>query len=63
MHADFEVSFGDVVHGFHVYKAMWTPVEQSTERDHGNAEDAFAVVIMKSGTMATPSVDLTAIRK
>ena len=47
------MSFGGVVRGFHVYKAVWTPVigeELSTEREHGNPEDAFAVAIMKSET-------------
>ena len=51
MPGDFEVSFGGVVRGFHVYKAVWTPVigeELSTEQKHGNPEDAFAVVIKKS---------------
>ena len=54
MPGDFEVSFGGVVRGFHVYQAVWSPVigeEPSTEREHGNPEDAFAVAIMKSGTM------------
>ena len=53
MPGDFEVSFGGVVCGFHVYQAVWSPVigeELSTEQEHGNPEDAFAVVIMKSGT-------------
>ena len=37
-----------------MYKAVWTPVigeELSTEREHGNPEDAFAVAIKKSGIM------------
>ena len=52
MPGDFEVSFGGIVQGFHLYKAVWTPVigeELSTEREHDNPEDAFAVVIKKSG--------------
>ena len=35
-----------------MYKAVWTSVigeELSTEREHGNPEDVFAVAIMKSG--------------
>ena len=26
MPGDFEVSFGGVLHGFHVYQAVWSPV-------------------------------------
>ena len=54
MPGDFEVRFGGVVLGFHVYKAVWTQVigkELSTGREHGNPEDAFAVAIKKSGIM------------
>ena len=46
------MSFGGVVHGFHVYQVVWSPViggELSTEGEHGNIKDAFAVTIMKSG--------------
>ena len=53
MPGDFEVSFGGIVRGFHVYQELWTPVigeELSTEREHGNPENAFAVVTIKSGT-------------
>ena len=54
MPGDFEVSFGGVVvHGFHVYQVVWSPVigeELSSEGEHGNIKDAFAVAIMKSGT-------------
>ena len=35
--------------GFHVYKAVWTPVvnsEHSTQQEHGNSEDNYAVAIM-----------------
>ena len=53
MSGDFKVSFGGVVRGFHVYQAVWSPVvgeELSIVREHGNPEDAFAVVVTKSGT-------------
>ena len=46
MPGDFEVSFGGIVRGFHMYQAVWSPVigeELSTEREHGNPEDAFTV--------------------
>ena len=38
-----------VVRGFHVYKAVWTPVvnfEHSTQQEHSNSEDNYAVAIM-----------------
>ena len=45
MPGDFEVSFGGVVRGFHVYQAVWSPAmigeELSTKREHGNPEDAL----------------------
>ena len=36
-----------------MYQVVWSPVigeELSTEGEHGNIKDAFAVAIMKSGT-------------
>ena len=47
MSGDFEVSFYSVIRGFHVYKAIWTPTigeELSTDREHGNPADQYAVV-------------------
>ena len=49
--AYFGVSFGSVVRGFHVYKAIWTPVsnaEHSTQQEHGNTEDQYAVAIINN---------------
>ena len=53
MPEDFEVSFCSVIRGFHVYQAIWTPTigeELSTDREHGNPADRFAVAVQKSGT-------------
>lgn len=53
MSGDFEVSFYSVIRGFHVYKAIWTPTigeELSTDREHGNPADQYAVAVQKSGT-------------
>ena len=53
MPGDFEVSFCSVIRGFHVYQAIWTPTigeELSTDREHGNPADPFAVAVQKSGT-------------
>ncbi len=44
----FQLSFNSVVRGFHVYQAVWTPVlnaEYSTNQEHGNAEDQYAVAV------------------
>ena len=49
--AYFGVSFGNVVRGFHVYKAIWTPVlnaKHSTQQEHGNTEDQYAVAIINN---------------
>ena len=49
--AYFGVSFGSVVRRFHVYKAIWTPVlnaEHSTQQEHGNTEDQYAVAIINN---------------
>ena len=47
--------FYSVIRGFHVYKAIWTPTigeELSTDREHGNPADQYAVAVQKSGTTA-----------
>ena len=34
------------VRGFHVYKAVWTPVvnsEHSTQQEHGNSKDNYSL--------------------
>lgn len=49
----FQVSFRSVVRGYHVYRVVWTPVvgeELSTQQEHGNPEDLYAVAIIKSDT-------------
>ena len=49
--AYFGVSFGSVVRGFHVYKAILTPVwnvEHSTQQEHVNREDQYAVAIINN---------------
>ena len=43
---DFEASFRSVVRGFHVYRAVWTPIlheELTTQLEYGNPEDRYAV--------------------
>ena len=43
-----------MVRGYHVYHDIWTPVigeKLSTQQEHGNPEDLYAVAIMKSGTI------------
>ena len=38
------------IRGYHVYREIWNPVlgeELTTQREHGNPEDAFAVKIKK----------------
>lgn len=48
MAAYFSISFQSVVRGFHVYQDIWTPVvntEHSTQQEHGNTEDQYAVAI------------------
>ena len=50
--AYFHVCIQSVVRGFHVYKAVWTPVvnsEHPTQQEHGNPEDNYAVAIMNGG--------------
>ena len=45
------VSFGSIVRGFLVYKAIWTPVlnaEHSAQQEHGNTEDQYAVAIINN---------------
>ena len=45
MPGDFEVSFYTVVHGFHVYQAIWIPTvgeTLATKWEHGNPENAYA---------------------
>ena len=45
------MSFESVVRGFHVYNAIWTPVlntEHSTQQEHGNTEDQYAVSIINN---------------
>ena len=40
------------VRGFHVYRASWTPVlgeELTVEREPGNSENLFAVILKRSG--------------
>ncbi len=49
--ANFRVSFGSVVRGFHIYKFIWTPVvndEHSVQQERGNAEDQYAVAIINN---------------
>ena len=48
MVGDFQASFRGVVRGYHVYHDIWTPVigeELSTQQEHGNPEDLYAVAI------------------
>ena len=43
---------GSVVRGFHVYMAIWSPVmnaEHSTQQEHDNTEDSYAVSVMNDG--------------
>ena len=50
--AYFQVSFSSVVRGFHVYKDVWSPVvnaKHSTQQEHGNTEDQYAVAVMNGG--------------
>ena len=45
---DSEFSFTAAVRGFHVYHRVWLPhLGQclSVEREHGNAEDRFAIAV------------------
>ena len=40
-----------MIHGFHIYKAIWDPVygeELGTVRETGNAHDLLAVAVVKS---------------
>ena len=46
----FDATF--VIHGYHVYKDIWTAVIgewRNCEREFGNHHDPFAVTIMKDG--------------
>ena len=46
----FDATF--VIHGYHVYKDIWTAVigeRRNCEREFGNRHDPFAVAIMKDG--------------
>ena len=54
--ADGQVSFSvkAVVRGYHAYKNTWATVhgeELPCERETGNRVDAFAVAVMKEGTV------------
>ena len=54
--ADGRVSFSveAVVRGYHAYKHIWATVygeELPCEREAGNRVDAFAVAVMKDGTV------------
>ncbi len=58
MAAAFEHTVESTVHGFHVYKDVWTPIlNQSllTQQDLGDSEDQYAVAVIKedSGTSQT----------
>ena len=51
---DYFAMFRSVVRGYHVYKRVWTPVlgeQLSTNQEHGNPEDRYAVSVMKSSTI------------
>ena len=44
-----------VIHGYHVYKDIWTAVigeRHNCEHEFGNGHDPFAVAIMKDGQVA-----------
>ena len=47
-HAEF--TFASAVHGFHIYRRVWTPrLGQCLhgEREHGNTEAQFAIAVVK----------------
>ena len=53
-------SFTAAVTGFHVYRRVWLPhLGQclNTEREHGNAEDRFAIAVKSTLTRADEDVD------
>ena len=56
-----EFSFTAAVRGFHVYRRVWLPhlgQRLSAEREHGNAEDRFAIAVTEhSDTRADEDVD------
>ena len=58
---DSEFSFTAAVTGFHVYRRVWLPhlgQRLSAEREHGNAEDRFAIAVREhSDTRADEDVD------
>ena len=57
-----EYSFKSAIRGYHVYRQVWTPHHGQRlvgEREHGNAEDRFAVaVIERDGPPYGPSSSL-----
>ena len=55
-----EFSFTAAVRGFHVYHRVWLPhlgQRLSTEREHGNAEDRFAIAVRE----LTVTLELTRV--
>ena len=60
MPGDFEVSFYVVVHGFHVYQAVWTPivgevlgtqrelVSLATPRERGSGDHAYSELFRRN---------------
>ena len=58
---ELEFSFTAAVRGFHVYRRVWLPLlgqRLSTEGEHGNAEDCFAIAVREHrDTRADEDVD------
>ena len=53
---DSEFSLTAAVRGFHVYRRVWSPhLGQclSAEREHGNAEDRFAIAVREHRSIST----------
>ena len=51
---DFSFTFESVIRGHHIYKSVWTPFIGETLSltiEDGNAEDPYAVAVMKGTTI------------
>ena len=58
----FEHTVDSAIRGFHVYQTIWTPIiheQLTTNQDHGNAEDQFAVAVCKVDSTTAPPSNVT----